>query len=42
MTALQNQLASAASGKISFEQAMHNTQNAVVTYARSQGFTVVS
>ncbi|MBX5457916.1 MAG: sugar ABC transporter substrate-binding protein [Thermogemmatispora sp.] len=39
---LQNQLATAVNGKISFEQAMHNTQNAVVTYARSQGFTVIS
>jgi multiple sugar transport system substrate-binding protein len=39
---LENQLADAVSGKISFEQAMHNTQQAVVSYAQSQGFTVNS
>jgi multiple sugar transport system substrate-binding protein len=39
-TQLQNQLASAVQGKITFEQALHNTQNTVVTYAQQQGFTV--
>jgi multiple sugar transport system substrate-binding protein len=39
---LQNQLGEAVNGKITFEQAMHNAQNAVVSYARSQGFTVTS
>jgi multiple sugar transport system substrate-binding protein len=40
LTQLQNQLASAAQGKITFEQALHNAQNTVVSYAKSQGFTV--
>ena len=39
-TQLQNQLASAVQGKITFDQALHNTQSTVVTYAQQQGFTV--
>jgi multiple sugar transport system substrate-binding protein len=39
-TQLQNQIASAVQGKITFAQALHNTQSTVVTYAKSQGFTV--
>jgi multiple sugar transport system substrate-binding protein len=41
-TQLQNQLASAVSGKITFTQALQNTQNSVVSYAQAQGFTVSS
>ncbi len=41
-TQLGDQLGSAISGKITFEQAMHNLQNNVVNYAKSQGFTVTS
>jgi multiple sugar transport system substrate-binding protein len=41
-TQLQNQLASAVSGKITFAQALQNTQNSVVSYAQAQGFTVSS
>jgi len=41
-TQMTNQLADAVSGKISFEQAMHNAQQAVVSYAQAQGFTVTS
>lgn len=39
-TQLQDQLASAVQGKITFAQALQNTQNAVVAYAQAQGFTV--
>ena len=39
---MSDQLGSAISGKVTFEQAMHNLQNNVVTYAKSQGFTVTS
>ncbi|HLI70540.1 MAG TPA: sugar ABC transporter substrate-binding protein [Ktedonobacteraceae bacterium] len=39
-TQLQDQLSSAVQGKITFAQALQNTQNAVVSYAQSQGFTV--
>jgi len=39
-TQLQDQLASAVQGKITFAQALLNTQNAVVSYAQTQGFTV--
>jgi multiple sugar transport system substrate-binding protein len=41
-TQLQNQLASAVSGKITFAQALQNTQTSVVSYAQAQGFTVSS
>jgi multiple sugar transport system substrate-binding protein len=41
-TQLQNQLASAVSGKITFAQALQNTQTSVVSYAQAQGFTVTS
>jgi multiple sugar transport system substrate-binding protein len=41
-TQLNNQLSSAVAGKISFAQALQNTQKTVVTYAQSQGFTVSS
>jgi multiple sugar transport system substrate-binding protein len=41
-TQLQNQLASAVSGKITFAQALQNAQNSVVSYAQAQGFTVSS
>jgi multiple sugar transport system substrate-binding protein len=41
-TQLQNQLASAVSGKITFTQALQNTQNSVVSYAQAQGFTVTT
>jgi multiple sugar transport system substrate-binding protein len=37
---LQNQMGVAVSGKISFEQALHNLQNSTVNYAKNQGFTV--
>lgn len=40
LTQVQNQLASAVQGKISFDQALQNAQNTVVSYAQSQGFTV--
>ncbi len=40
LTQLQNQLASAVQGKISFDQALSNAQSTVVSYAQSQGFTV--
>jgi multiple sugar transport system substrate-binding protein len=39
---MSDQLGSAVGGKITFEQAMHNLQNNVVNYAKSQGFTVTS
>lgn len=39
-TQLQNQLASAVQGKISYDQALQNAQAAVVSYAQAQGFTV--
>ena len=41
-TQMSDQLGSAISGKVTFEQAMHNLQNNVVNYAKSQGFTVTS
>lgn len=41
-TQLGNQLSSAVDGKITFEQALHNTQKTVVSYAQAQGFTVSS
>lgn len=41
-TQMSDQLSSAISGKVTFEQAMHNLQNNVVNYAKSQGFTVTS
>jgi len=41
-TQTSDQLSSAISGKVTFEQAMHNLQNNVVNYAKSQGFTVTS
>jgi multiple sugar transport system substrate-binding protein len=41
-TQLGNQLSSAVAGKITFEQALHNTQKTVVSYAQAQGFTVSS
>lgn len=40
LTQLQDQLASATQGKISFTQALNNAQNIVVSYAQQQGFTV--
>lgn len=40
LTQLQDQLASAVQGKITFDQALHNAQSTVVAYAQSQGFTV--
>jgi hypothetical protein len=39
---MSDQLGSAVSGKFTFVQAMHNLQSAVVSYARSQGFTVTT
>jgi len=39
-TQIGDQLGAAISGKITFEQAMNNLQSSVVTYAKSQGFTV--
>ena len=41
-TQMQDQLGSAINGKITFEQAIHNLQSAVVSYAKAQGFTVTS
>jgi len=41
-TQMSDQLGSAVGGKVTFEQAMHNLQNNVVNYAKSQGFTVTS
>lgn len=41
-TQLQDQLGSAVNGKISFPQAIQNTQKTVVSYAQAQGFTVTS
>ena len=39
-TQLQNNLADATAGKITFGDAMNKTQNTLVSYAKSQGFTV--
>lgn len=41
-TQQQNQFGSAVNGKISFEQALHNEQSTIVSYAQAQGFTVTS
>ncbi|HEY7416064.1 MAG TPA: sugar ABC transporter substrate-binding protein [Ktedonobacteraceae bacterium] len=42
VTQLGNQLSSAVSGKITYEQAMHQVQSNVISYAKAQGFTVSS
>ncbi len=42
VTELNDQLSSAVNGKITYEQAMHNVQSQVVSYAKAQGFTVSS
>jgi multiple sugar transport system substrate-binding protein len=39
-TQLQNNLADATAGKITFSDAMNKTQTTLVSYAKSQGFTV--
>ncbi|GAC1356408.1 MAG: extracellular solute-binding protein [Ktedonobacteraceae bacterium] len=41
-TQMNNQIGDATTGKITLEQAIHNTQSSITTYAKAQGFTVSS